>query len=79
MKRNNTQNFWSDIGFLSELREIKRVKQANDKKDYSDAEITKMIAQHPIFKELKKELISPQQQFKAEIRIHMDKRRGGLF
>jgi hypothetical protein len=74
-KRNHQRNFWSDIEFINEIREIKRAKSAIDKKDYSDADITIMIAKDPIFQELKKKLIETQN-FTAQIKIQMDRKRG---
>lgn len=75
-KRMNQKNFWSDIDFVNQVREIKRAKSFNDKKDYSDAEITSMIAKDPLFQELKKKL-SETSNFTAQIKIQMDRKRRG--
>lgn len=76
-KRMTQKNFWSDIVFVDQVREIKRAKSYNDKKDYSDADITKMIAQDPLFQELKKKLMETSQ-FTTQIKIQMDRKRGKL-
>lgn len=76
-KRMNQRTFWSDIDFLNQIREIKRAKSLNDKKDYSDADITTMIVKDPLFQELKKKL-SETEKFTAQIKIQMDRKRGRL-
>lgn len=75
-KRNNTKNFWSDIGFIDEIRQIKRAKSYVDKQDYSDADITRIISKHPLFEEMKKQLMQQQEaKITAQIRIQMDRKR----
>lgn len=75
-KRMNQKSFWSDIDFLNQVREIKRAKSFNDKKDYSDADITNLIAKDPLFQEIKKKL-SHTGNFTAQIKIQMDRKRRG--
>lgn len=70
------RNFWSNAVFIDEVREIKRAKSLSDKRDYSDADITEMIAKDPLFQELKRKLTS-QQSFTAQIKIQMDTKRLG--
>lgn len=74
-RRMNVKNFWSDLDFISQIREIKRAKSLNDKKDYSDADITSMIAQDPLFQEIKRKLVETGS-FTAQIKIQMDRKRG---
>lgn len=74
-KRSQQRNFWCDIGLINEIREIKRAKSYNDKKDYSDADITSMIARDPLFKELKRKL-TENENFTTQIKIQMDRKRG---
>lgn len=76
-RRSNQKNFWGDLGFLNEVREIKWAKSIKDKKDYSDADITNMIAQDPLFQEIKRKIIE-QGTFTAQIKIQMDRKRGRL-
>lgn len=76
-KRMNQKNFWSDILFVNEIREIKRAKSFRDKKDYSDADITMMIVKDPLFQEIKKKLME-NDNFTAQIKIQMDRKRGRL-
>ena len=71
----NKRNFWSDIMFIDQVREIKRARSCQDKKDYSDADVTLMIVQHPIFQELKKKLLENEANFTSQIKIQMDRRR----
>lgn len=73
----NQRTFWSDIDFLNQIREIKRAKSFNDKRDYSDADITTMIVKDPLFQELKKKLTDTEK-FTAQIKIQMDRKRGRL-
>lgn len=75
-RRMNVKNFWSDLGFVNEIRDIKRTKSLNDKKDYSDADITNMIAQDPLFQEIKRKL-TESGNFTAQIKIQMDRKRRG--
>lgn len=75
-KREKQKNFWSDIDFVNQVREIKRAKSHHDNKDYSDADITSMIANDPLFKELKKSLLTSNT-FTAQIKIQMDSKRKG--
>lgn len=77
IKRINQKNFWSDILFVNEIREIKRAKQFHDKKDYSDADITNMIAKDPLFQEIKKRMMD-NKTFTAQIKIQMDRKRGNF-
>lgn len=74
-KRMNQKNFWSDIGFVTEIRDIKRARSFKDKKDYTDADITGMIARDPLFQEIKRKIIE-QGTFTAQIKIQMDRKRG---
>lgn len=74
-KRLNQKNFWSDIAFVDEIREIKRAKSFQDKKDYSDADITNMIARDPLFQEIKRKL-TENSTITAQIKIQMDRKRG---
>jgi hypothetical protein len=76
-KRMNQKNFWSDIQFVNEIRDIKRAKSYHDKKDYSDADITLMIMKDPLFQELKKKLVESGN-LTAQIKIQMDRKRGRL-
>lgn len=76
-KRMNQKNFWSDIDFVNQIREIKRARSLNDKKDYSDADITGMIAKDPLFQELKLKL-SGVEKITTQIKIQMDRKRRGL-
>lgn len=75
-RRMNVKNFWSDLDFINQIREIKRAKSFNDKKDYSDADITSMIANDPLFQEIKKKLVDTGS-FTAQIKIQMDRKRRG--
>lgn len=74
-KRMNQKNFWSDIVFVTEIDEIKRTKSLHDKKDYSYADITAIIAKDPLFQELKKKLMEGGS-LTAQIKIQMDRKRG---
>lgn len=74
-KRNNQKNFWSGIDFVNEIREIKRMKSLNDKKDYSDADITNFIVKDPLFQEIKKKITQTTNSFTAQIKIKMDSKR----
>lgn len=76
-KRMNQKNFWSDIKFVEEIRDIKRAKSYKDKRDYSDADITLMIMKDPLFQEIKKKLVESEN-FTAQIKIQMDRKRGRL-
>lgn len=76
-KRMNQKSFWSDIDFLNQIREIKRAKSYQDKKDYSDADITNMIVKDPLFQEIKKKLTETGT-FTAQIKFQMDRKRGKL-
>lgn len=73
-RRLNQKNFWSDMGFVDEVRQIKREKSYRDKRDYSDAEITNMIARDPLFQEIKRKIIETGT-FTAQIKIQMDRKR----
>lgn len=74
-KRLNQKNFWSHMDFVEEIRDIKRIKSVNDKRDYSDADITQLIAHDPLFLELKKKLTETTS-VTAKIKIQMDRKRG---
>lgn len=74
-RRMNVKNFWGDLDFVKELRQIKFMKSANDNKDYSDADITVMILKDPLFQEIKKKL-TDNGNFTAQIKIQMDRKRG---
>lgn len=78
MRKMNVKNFWSDIAFINEVRDIKRAKSFTDKKDYSDAEITNMIIKDPLFQEIKRKL-TENGNFTAQIKIQMDRKRRGKF
>ena len=73
-----SKNFWADLLFINDIREIKWARQNADKKEYSDMEITRMLRDHPLFIQLKKQLSAQEQQFTAQIKIQMDKKRGGF-
>ena len=68
---------WVDDNFLNELRDIKRIKSALDKKDYSDPDITKIMAKDPFFQSFKEHL-TKNNGFVAQIKIQMDRKRGGF-
>jgi len=74
-RRMNVKNFWSDLDFVKEIRQIKHMKSANDNKDYSDADITVMIMKDPLFQEIKRKL-TENGNFTAQIKIQMDRKRG---
>lgn len=73
-KRRNQKNIWVSNDFVDVIRSIKRARQILDKKDYSDADISCMIIDEPIFKELQTKLSKERKAFENLIRFQLDKR-----
>lgn len=71
----NIRNIWTDVIFINEIREIKHTRSLKDKKEYSDGDITRMIVEHPIFKELKKGICEEDAVLTASLRFQMDRKR----
>lgn len=78
MVNKKRQNFWADPVFVTEIQDIQwhmNDPKRKNKKNYSTVDITAMIIKDPLFQEIKKKL-TENENFTAQIKIQMDRKRG---